>query len=314
MHKSSLLTLCIALTALAAQAAPVTSHNGVCRYRPGTPFTADIQISVSDREIRADSATVKINSTIPAGGRTAKASANNPSRYIAALERVPVHLSKDTIKHFDLVASVIVENPESANCQIKLDMAVSNRVLRTGWQEKLTNFHFKTDIIVEGRHTSVFSDVYCSCLDQETPILLADGSYVPIRKIIRGDLVRNPVTKAAVEVAEVIHGPQADEEMVRIGFGSKVVSFTAWHPLMTRSGLKPARAVQLEDEVLSEDGAYHSVTVRQPYTGDPQRSVFNLRLSAASQAESDHMMVAGGIVTGDFFLQNALKAAQKPAK
>jgi hypothetical protein len=40
---------------------------------------------------------------------------------------VPVHLAKDTIKHLDLAASVIVENPDSADCQAKLDMAVSSR-------------------------------------------------------------------------------------------------------------------------------------------------------------------------------------------
>lgn len=37
------------------------------------------------------------------------------------------------------------------------------------------------------------------------------------------------------------------------------------------------------------------------------RMVFNLRLAAASDAGTDHLMSVGGLVTGDFFLQNSLQ-------
>ena len=164
-----------------------------------------------------------------------------------------------------------------------------------------------TEVVIEGQRTTSVTADSVSCLDQDTPILLADGSRVPIRQLIRGDLIRNPVTSAVMEASEVIHGTQADEEMYRIGFGSAVISFTGWHPIMTKSGLKPARGVEAGDLVLGEDGAYHPVTVRQAFTGDPKRSVFNLRLTAASEVGTDHLMSAGGFVTGDFFLQNSLQ-------
>jgi hypothetical protein len=120
------------------------------------------------------------------------------------------------------------------------------------------------------------------------------------------------VTSAVTEAAEVIHGTQADEEMYRIGFGRAVISCTGWHPIMTESGLKPGRGVEAGDLVLGEDGAYHPVTVRQAFSGDPKRSVFNLRLTAASEAGADHLMSAGGLVTGDFFLQNSLQGSAGP--
>jgi hypothetical protein len=112
----------------------------------------------------------------------------------------------------------------------------------------------------------------------------------------------------------VIHGTQADEEMVRIGFGSSTVSVAARHPIMTPAGLKPARAVEAGDLVLGEDGAYHPVTVREPFTGDAKRLVYNLRLAAATEGLPNHLFSAGGLVTGDFSMQNLLQAAEKPAK
>jgi|GEM_PF-2856539 hypothetical protein len=277
------------------------------RYRPGTPFTAVIHIRVSDHEVPADFAIVRINTVIPYHGR--RTVSGGRTRYIATLEPVHVHLAHNTIKHFDLVSSVIIENPDSADCQIKLDAAVSGRVWAL--QEK-TNFTFKTDVVMQGQHATSVTAEWASCLDQDTPILLADGSRVPIRQLIRGDLIRNPATSAVMEAAEVIHGTQADEEMYRIGFGSAVISFTKWHPIMTKSGLKPARDIEAGDLVLGEDGAYHPVTVRQAFTGDPKRSVFNLRLTAASEAGVDHLMSAGGFVTGDFSLQNSLQDTADP--
>ena len=81
---------------------------------------------------------------------------------------------------------MIVENPDSADCQVKLDMAVSSR----SWAKQQTsNFTFRSDVIVQGRHTANSAVKTTSCLDQDTPILLADGSRVPIRQPIPGDLI-----------------------------------------------------------------------------------------------------------------------------
>jgi hypothetical protein len=140
--------LCFAIFTHIAQAAETSGTSGkagACRYRPGTPFTAAIRLSVSDNRVRADSATVEIHTTIPSGGRMA--GSKGKSRYIATLDPVPVRLAKDTIKHLDLAASVIVENPDSADCQVKLDLAVSSR----SWAKQQTsNFSFRSDVVVPG--------------------------------------------------------------------------------------------------------------------------------------------------------------------
>jgi hypothetical protein len=310
MRKSILLVLSFGIATLVAQAAPEAP--APCRYQPGTSFTAEIQISVSDHEVPADSATVKLHTRIPPNGRTAQAGPKGHPRYIAALDPVPVHLAKDTLKYFSLAPSVIIEAPDSADCHIKMEMGIGSR----NWaRQSETNYTIKAELIVGGQHTTVEDSGSASCLDQDTLILLADGSRVPIKLLVPGDVIRNPVTSASAAVEEVIHGAQADDEMYRIGFGSSIVSFTAWHPLMTKLGLKPARYVELGDFVLGEDGVYHCVTVRQPFTGDPARLVFNLRLTAASDTGTDHLMSVGGLVTGDFFLQNSLQSkAETPRK
>ena len=58
------------------------------RYRPGTPFTAQIHIRVSDHEVPADFPIVWINTKIPYHGRIAILGGR--TCYIAALE--PVHV------------------------------------------------------------------------------------------------------------------------------------------------------------------------------------------------------------------------------
>jgi hypothetical protein len=299
--------VCVALSALGARGAAQPA--GGCRYHAGTPFQAEVRITVSDHEVGVDTAAVSIHEKIPAGGRMV--SQPGGQRYVVTLAPVPVHLAKDTLKHFDVIATVIIDHANSAACQMQIDVASTGR----GWaRQENSHFSITTDVVAGGQHTTYRKEMVVSCLDQDTPVLLKDGTRVPIRQIVRGDVIRNPVTAATAEVLEVIHGTQADEEMVRIGYGSSVVSVTARHPIMTPTGLKPARAVELGDLVLGEDGAYHPVTVREPFAGDAKRLVYNLRLAASTEGLPNHLFSAGGLVTGDYSMQTMLQAAEKPAK
>jgi hypothetical protein len=297
----------LALVAMAARG--VAQQSGGCRYHAGTPFQAEVRITVSDHEVAHDTAKVSIHEKIPAGGRMVKEAGGQ--RYVATLPPVPVHLEKDTLKHFDVIATVIIDHPNSAACHMEIEVSSTGR----GWaRQENSHFSITTDVVAEGQHMTNRKEMMISCLDEDTLVLLADGTRVPIRQIVRGDLIRNPQTGGSAEVLEVIHGTEADEEMYRIGYSNAVVSFTAWHPIMTPTGLKPARAVQVGNLVLGDDGVYHPVTVREPFTGDAQRRVYNLRLAASSVGIPDHLFSAGGLVTGDFEMQNLLQAEAKKVK
>jgi hypothetical protein len=67
--------------------------------------------------------------------------------------------------------------------------------------------------------------------------------------------------------------------------------------------IKPT--AELCDGLLRRTTWPENFVVRAP--GDAARSVYNLRLGAASDAETDHLLSAGGLVTGDFFLQDSLQ-------
>ena len=89
-----------------------------------------------------------------------------PNRLVRMDERLPV---ASRLVHLE---PVIVENPDSADCQVKLDMAVSSR----SWAKQQTsNFTFRSDVVVQGRHTTNNAVKTTSCLDQDTPILLVSS-------------------------------------------------------------------------------------------------------------------------------------------
>jgi hypothetical protein len=299
--------LCIVMATLFTRGAAQPASN--CRYHVGAQFQAKVNITVSDSQVPRDSAAVNISETIPAGGRMQNQ--RGDQRYVVTLPPRPVHLAKDTIKHFDVVTTVIVDHANTADCQMQVQVTSSGR----SWAKQgNSNFSIATDVVAGGQHSTYSENQNVSCVDQDTPVLLEDGTHVPIREIIQGDVIRNPKTGATAVVLEVIHGTQADEEMYRIGYDDLLVSVTAWHPIMTPTGLKPARSVQVGDLVLGEDGDYHSVTVREPFTGDANRYVYNLRLGEPTESLPNHLYSVGGLVGGDFFMQNMLQAAGKPTK
>lgn len=277
-----------------------------CPYQPGVNFTADIKISISDRDVRADGAMVRLKAQIPPPARSVAAANGQAARTVAALEPVPVRLERDTIKRFSIAPMIVIENPGSPNCRLGVEAGISNR----SWAPDVqTNFKIDAEVSVEGRRQTSSTQVLVSCMDEDTPIRLASGDLVAVKMLIRGDVIRNPVTGKATKVEEIIRGTQADETLYRIGFEEHAAWFTAWHPVYTKRGLRPASSVTAEDELLGEDGTYHPVTIVETRAGDPNRSVYNLRFKGSSDSRQ-HMLSANGIVAGDFFLQEAMQPKQ----
>ncbi len=277
--------------------------------QPGDIFSADINIVISDQEVPADFAAVKINQHIPLSGRATTATPREPARYIAPLPVMPVRLQKDTFRYFSLAPSAIIENHGSPQAWLRLEIGISGRLVvnNRGWgPETLTNFKIQATVRAGGRSDLIQSALFVSCMDEDTPVLVAGGQALPVRVLVPGDWIQNPISRRSVRVAEVIRGPQAFDTMYLLGYGSTAALFTEWHPMLTRRGVVPAGQVTREDALLGEDGSFHPVSVMQVRSGACDRSVYNLRLEAVKP--EDHWLCAAGIVTGDYEMQNAIQS------
>ena len=81
------------LTSSAGFAGAPAAKPAACPYHAGQALTATIQITVHDRDIQADSASVKLDLHIPAGGRV-----TSDGSYVAPPSpAVPVKLANDTL-------------------------------------------------------------------------------------------------------------------------------------------------------------------------------------------------------------------------
>ena len=314
------------LTSSAGFAGAPAAKPAACPYHAGQALTATIQITVHDREIQADSASVKLDLHIPAGGRV-----TSDGSYVAPPSpAVPVKLANDTLKHFAVIPHVVIDHYNAPDCTLRLDSIVSGRNWALQESTKFSidgaltstvvNRHAETNVdsktkLLETltpitKTTTFHQDRFVSCLDQDVPVRLSSGELVPIKNVVVGDVVADPLTGARLRVAAVIWGTQADEQMYLLGFGDSAALFTAQHPVLTRRGLVAAADVTARDELLGEDGLYHEVTVRERRTGDAARAVYNLRFENAKRPLEQHLLAANGIVTADFDVQNRLAAAR----
>jgi len=309
------------LTSSAGFAGPPITKPAACPYRPGEALKAAIRISVRDGYVQADSATLNIDTHIPAGGRMVAGA------YVAPpLAPVPVHLAKDTLKHFAVTPHFVIDNADMPNCKLVLDSMIGGRA----WALQ-DSTHFSVDATITtvttaneaanaGRPGSeipnsfaVHQDLFVSCLDEDVPVRLSSGELIPIKNVVAGDTVADPLTGQRLRVAAVIWGTQADEQMYRLGYGRTSALFTSQHPILTRRGLVAAADVTANDELAGENGVYHKITIRERRLGDATRSVYNLRFESVGPALDQHLLVANGIVTGDFDVQNRLAAARAAA-
>ncbi len=120
-----------------------------------------------------------------------------------------------------------------------------------------------------------------------SPVLLADGRTVRIKKVVAGP---EPEPVIAFETKS----------------GSKL-TVTSLHPVMTSQGVKLAKDIAIADELKSVDGKWVPIVSigRKEYSGD----VYNLELEGES--EVDHLIIAEGLVSGDLYLQSKLSGRIK---
>jgi len=146
------------------------------------------------------------------------------------------------------------------------------------------------------------------CFATGTPIRMADGSERSVEDLKAGDKVLNPVTGQPQSIASTRKGYES-KGLIEVGYDGKTIRVTENHPfIMPGNALRQARSLALGDSVLGHDGRYHKVTTLSQAAPEPYTWVHNLSLVSDSGAPEHHAVLAGGIVTGDHFLQNQLEA------
>jgi hypothetical protein len=143
------------------------------------------------------------------------------------------------------------------------------------------------------------------CFPPGTEISMADGSSKPVEKIASGEKVLNPVTKKAVRVGRVIQSAEA-KPLIEVGYEMAKVRVTQTHPMMTKDGLKKAAALSLGEEVRGADGTFHKITVLKELPVVQGQQVVNFELAPDEPGTDAHLVLADGLVTGDFVLQLGL--------
>ncbi len=151
------------------------------------------------------------------------------------------------------------------------------------------------------------------CFAMGTEITMADGSKKPIAVLNAGDMIRNPVTGKAMEVGNVVSGPETDKAMYRIGYGGKSVVVTQTHPFATKLGVRAAMHLKPGEKVLTADGSYKALDQVVKMKINPSQVVKNLTIKNA-RTVIDHMVEADGVVTGDLYLQKQINNSLNASK
>ncbi|MDU1910482.1 Hint domain-containing protein [Fusobacterium sp.] len=133
------------------------------------------------------------------------------------------------------------------------------------------------------------------CLEENTKIFMADGSHKPIKEIRIGDMVMSDSGESKI-VRNVWQGREEHMMCIELKNGSKV-TLTENHPIKTVSGMKKAKEIDENDEILIVYGDKFKIASISciEYNG----RVYNLDISG-------NFMMAEGIAVGDFEAQNKI--------
>ena len=131
------------------------------------------------------------------------------------------------------------------------------------------------------------------CLEENTRILMADGTQRSIRNIKIGEEVMSDSGKTQ-RVMNVWQGREEHMMCIELKNGSKII-LTDSHPIKTAAGIKRADAIDENDEIVMVYGEKHKIfSISCIEYGN---RVYNLDISG-------NFMIAEGIVVGDFEVQN----------
>jgi hypothetical protein len=143
------------------------------------------------------------------------------------------------------------------------------------------------------------------CMDEHTLVTLADGSRLEIKRLSPGERVLDPTTKRAMRVARVVRGPEPFGRTIELGTSEGAVVFTEQHPIPTGAGVKPAKDVRVGDLVWNAEGKKREIVRRMDKAPDESRVVVNVELETTSEDERDHVLLANGIVVGDWWMERS---------
>jgi hypothetical protein len=264
------------------------------RLGPGTSLQ-DVEFEIQVNEWPAT--TFKKSYILPTG-RTA-ALADGTAMYAAILDTTRVQLPNG--HSFDATPSVSILDTPSGGQDVLVSIAFNNRSYNAMGRDQFTT---QVTIHAGGETFHETHTVFVSCMDGDTPITLFDRTQVPIREIVRRELVLNPITGAAMEVDKLIRGPEPVLPTYRIGIGDTAVLFSSEHPIPVQGGLKVAREIVLGDLVMDADGQFRPVTTLEVVPPNPDQVVYNLQFIENSERWQDHVLLAGGMVVGDFWFQD----------
>jgi hypothetical protein len=129
---------------------------------------------------------------------------------------------------------------------------------------------------------------------------------VPIRDLVPGDFVLNPVTGEAMEIAGIIRGPEPFP-LYRVSTASGSALLSSEHPIPTDTGFRQARALSEGDRIMRAAGVVETVTRVEMVPPQPGQLVYNLRFAHDSSKPEHHLFLAGGLVVGDYWLQDRVR-------
>ena len=145
------------------------------------------------------------------------------------------------------------------------------------------------------------------CFLTGTPILMSNGKRKNIENIKEGDYVYNPSTGQASKVQSVIVGEQK-KPMYNIFYQEKNLKATWNHPFVTQRGLLQSADLKAGDKFIDIDHQWITIDKIEKLALNQDNVVWNLLLeSNGGHSTKDHLFVANGIMTGDYFLQNDTK-------
>jgi hypothetical protein len=145
-----------------------------------------------------------------------------------------------------------------------------------------------------------------SCLDPATPVMLHDGQQAAIGSLVADECVSNPITGAGMRIAEIINGPEP-VPLFAIRTSQRWIKCSREHPIPTDRGFQQAERVKAGDWLWDVNGARTAVLEARQVPPAPGQQVYNLRFDHESPDPNDHMFLAGGVVVGDYWVQDRLR-------
>lgn len=144
------------------------------------------------------------------------------------------------------------------------------------------------------------------CFPPEAELQLLSGASITAAEVSVGDVLLNPLTGKGLTVLQVIEGPE-ELPLIGIAYNGGYVRVSQDHPILTDSGVKAARDVTTSDKLFDAAGTPREVSSVTELPVEEGQRVINFMLSTESNADSDHMILADGVVAGDLILQWLLK-------